>query len=91
MRVLRNTRERGARKNSIPNCNKDIVNKMWDRSEPKVREFRIDPPCKSCRQYGHNIRSCPLRKVKELTPDDEIVQELLMPDLLQEGVSVSSI
>ena len=91
MKVLRRTREVGSRKNSIPNSHQDIVNKMLVKSFPRCRDFRLAPPCKVCKQWGHTIRSCPKRgkNEKELTPDDEIIRELIYTDPLEDGVPTS--
>ena len=95
MKKLKRTREHGSRKNSMSNSHQDIVNKMWVASLPRCRDFRQPPPCTFCKRQGHNIRSCPerstLKPIKELTPDDEIVLELILTDALEDGVPASAV
>ena len=75
-KVIKHLREKGARKTGPQDNLKDVVKKMWVRTDKTVQSFKKVITCKFCGEINHSKKKCPKKNGVKKTPDDIIIDRL---------------
>lgn len=62
-KILRNIRQKLARKTSQTDNLNDVIQRLWLGSDPQANLIRLrsQPFCKYCSEYGHSSRYCKIK------------------------------
>ena len=75
-KLIKNIREKGARKMSLNRNLRDVMKKLYISSNPKFRKFKHVKSCSHCKVEGHSVRSCPLKQNNPKNEDEILFDSL---------------
>ena len=79
-KVIKQLREKGARKTG-PEANlQDVMKKMWISTDKTVQSYRKVIKCTFCGGINHSVISCPKKKPVMNNPDDVIINRLTIEE-----------
>ena len=79
-KIIRNAREKAARKTSLSNNLLDVMSFLWYRSDPIIRAEKRQLLCSRCYSRDHTARGCPEIKVIEIEDDDDVIFDSFLLD-----------
>lgn len=79
-KLIKNLREKGARKMSLNRNLWDVMKKLWIGTDLSFRRFKRTLTCSHCHVSGHSVRSCPLKQQKQKNEDDLLFDQLTYDD-----------
>ena len=79
-KLIKNLREKEARKMSLDRNLWDVLKKLWIRTDLRFRQFKRVLVCSHCHAKGHSVRGCPLKTQKPKNEDDLLFDSLIYTD-----------